>query len=335
MNALYDRIINNEDVSVLIENLTDIITILDTNGQIKFINHASQHVLGYHPKDMIGQIFTKYIAPGDLRLAGEEFARSLQSPYQTMTSEIRALTSEYTIRILQSRTSYIPQTTEDKISGLFVTSRDITNERNHESALFAAQKRIVKSLNQTVSAIASTVGARDTYTASHQIRVADLAVAIGRKMGFDRQKLEGLRLAATIHDVGKVQIPTEILTKPMGLSEVEYALVKTHAEAGYNILKDIDFPWPIAEIVYQHHEQVDGTGYPRGLKADEILIEAKILAVADTIEAMSNDRPYRKSPGLEAALDEIRRKRGISYEGKVVDTCLSLFKKENYRFPDV
>jgi len=191
-------------------------------------------------------------------------------------------------------------------------------------------ERLQRSMESTVQTIAATVEMRDPYTAGHQNRVAELAAAIAREMGLPQSQIHGLHLASIVHDLGKIQIPAELLSKPTRLTQIEYEIIKTHAQSGYEILKDVDFPWPIAEIVRQHHERLDGSGYPQGLKADDILIEAKILAVADTIEAMGAARPYRPAVGIEVALQEVSRGRGTQYDSRVVDACLQLFREKRF-----
>ena len=173
---------------------------------------------------------------------------------------------------------------------------------------------------------------RDPYTAGHQERVAELAVAIAKEMGLPERRIMGLRMAGFLHDLGKIAIPVEILKKPIPLNKLEFDLIKTHPEVAYEVLKEIDFPWPIAEIVYQHHERIDGSGYPRGLKDDEILLEARILAVADVVEAMSSHRPYRPAYTIEEALEEIVRNKGKLYDPEVVDACVKLFKEKKFSF---
>lgn len=185
-------------------------------------------------------------------------------------------------------------------------------------------------LQQTVNAIAHTVEKRDPYTAGHQRRVADLAVAIGKAMGFDSTRLEGLRIGGIIHDLGKIHIPAEILTRPGKISNVEFSVIKTHPEVGYEIVKDIDFPWPIAKMVLQHHERLDGSGYPQGLKGKDIIQEAKILAVADVVEAITSQRPYRPGLGIEVALDEVNKNRGRIYDSDVVDVCTQLVQSDSF-----
>jgi putative nucleotidyltransferase with HDIG domain len=194
--------------------------------------------------------------------------------------------------------------------------------------------RLERSMEGTVQALASTVELRDPYTAGHQRRVAALATAIARELGVSKQAVRGLEIAATIHDIGKINVPAEILAKPGKLTPVEFELIKTHAEAGYQILKGVDFPWPVAEMIRQHHERLDGSGYPRGLKAAEILREAKILAVADVVEAMSSHRPYRQGKGLDAALEEIVRNRGCLYDGDAVNACVRLFREKGFKIPE-
>ena len=173
---------------------------------------------------------------------------------------------------------------------------------------------------------------RDPYTAGHQRRVGELAAAIAQELGLSDDKIHGLRLAASIHDLGKIKVPAEILAKPGKLTNIELMLIKAHAQAGYDILKDIAFPWPIATIVWQHHERLDGSGYPLGLKDDQILFESRIMAVADVVEAMASHRPYRPSLGMEATLAEIERGRGSAYDPAVVDACLKVIREGRFAF---
>ncbi len=187
-----------------------------------------------------------------------------------------------------------------------------------------------KSLEDSIQAIAATVEMRDPYTSGHQKRVAELAVALAREMGLSDERIHGLHLAGVVHDLGKISVPAEILAKPGKLTPVEFQLIQGHAQAGYEILKDIDFPWPIAAIVRQHHERFDGSGYPQGLKGEDILLESSILAVADVVEAMGSHRPYRPTLGVDVALREIERGRGSQYHPAVVDACLKLFRDGSY-----
>lgn len=183
-------------------------------------------------------------------------------------------------------------------------------------------------LEDTVFALSSAVEKRDQYTAGHQARVMQLACAIGKEINLSEKQLSGLRMAAVIHDIGKLYIPTELLTKPGKLLDVEMNYIKIHPQEGYDILKGISFPWPIAEIVLQHHERLNGTGYPKGLLGDQILMEAKIIAVADVIEAMATNRPYRPMLGMDKAIEEIQKNRGKLYEPSVVDACVIILHRE-------
>jgi len=195
------------------------------------------------------------------------------------------------------------------------------------------EQRLQKNMLQTVEAIASIVEMRDPYTSGHQARVAEVARSIAHRMGLSEEMTQVIHLAGLVHDLGKIAIPAEILSKPGRLNDIEYSLIKMHPQAGFDILKDIDFSWPIAQMVLQHHERLDGSGYPHSLKGDEILLGARILCVADVVEAMSSHRPYRPGLGVEAAMDEIKRGRGLIYDAKVVDACVSLIKEQGYAIP--
>lgn len=199
-----------------------------------------------------------------------------------------------------------------------------------QDQLAESENRLRLNLLDSVEAIASTLEMRDPYTAGHQKRVAHLAVAIANELKLSEVQIEGIHLASVVHDVGKIQVPSEILSKPGKLNEIEFSLIKQHPLMGNEILKTIKFPWPISKIVLQHHERLDGSGYPHGLIGDEILIEARIIAVSDTVEAMASHRPYRPGLGIEAALDEILRFSGLKYDSKVVDACVSLFREKGY-----
>ena len=216
----------------------------------------------------------------------------------------------------------------DYLLGIF---RDITDRKLAEKKLLQTLERLRKALSTTIQVMVSTIETRDPYTAGHQIRSATLAWAIATEMGLTQNKIDGLRMASSIHDIGKLSIPAEILSKPTKLSELEFSLIKEHPQKGYEILKNIESPWPLAEIVYQHHERMDGSGYPRGLKGDDILIEARILMVADVVEAMASHRPYRPALGIDKALEEISQNKGILYDPEVAEVCLRLFNEKGYK----
>ncbi len=215
---------------------------------------------------------------------------------------------------------------------IFAFMRDITGRKHVEAEKRRNSERLLNAMDQTIEAIAMTVEMRDPYTAGHQRRVTQLACAIATYLHYSEDKIRGLRLASLIHDIGKVRIPTEILTNPEELSEAEFALMKTHAQTGYEILKNIVSPWPIARIIHQHHERLDGSGYPQGLSGDNIIPEARILAVADVVEAIASHRPYRPALGIDKALEEIVKNKGILYDPVIVDACVELFNEKDFHF---
>lgn len=188
-----------------------------------------------------------------------------------------------------------------------------------------------KAMSGIIEAMGITVEKRDPYTAGHQVRVTGIATAIAKQMDLSRNKTEGIRLAGLIHDIGKIAVPAEILSKPGKISDCEFGIIRTHSQVGYDIIKKIDFPWPISQTVYQHHERLDGSGYPQGLSGDDILIEARIIAVADVVEAMASHRPYRPALGIETALKEIRKNRGRFFDPRVVDVCCELFENGGFQ----
>ena len=208
--------------------------------------------------------------------------------------------------------------------------RDITDRKVAERLAIKYQSETMQSLHQIVAALVALNEARDPYTAGHELRVSELAFAIAVELNLSAHQCEGIRITGLVHDIGKFTIPAEILTKPNRISPQELALLQTHAQAGYEALHRINFPWPVAEAVLQHHERLNGTGYPQGLKGDQISLEGRILAVADTVEAMASNRPYRVSPGLEAGLAAVEAGMGTIFDASVVAACLRLFREKNY-----
>ncbi len=222
--------------------------------------------------------------------------------------------------------------TTGKMKGVIEYIQDITYRVEAEKAIAGSLKKLRKTLNGTVKALANTVGRKDPYTAGHQERVVKLACAIAKELGTEPDFIEGMRVMGFLHDLGKIAIPGEILSKPSTLSPYEFNLIKVHPQAGYDILKDIDFPWPVALAVLQHHERLNGSGYPHGLSERDIILEARILAVADVVEAISSHRPYRPALGMDIALTEISEKRGILYDPEVVNACLRVIGEQNFSF---
>ena len=201
-----------------------------------------------------------------------------------------------------------------------------------EEKLRRSYEKLQRALEGTVHTLVAAIEMRDPYTAGHQRRVTQLACAIAHEMGLPEERVEGIRMAGLIHDIGKMNIPAEILSKPGLLSDLEYSLIKNHAQVGHDVLKEMDFPWPLAQIVLQHHERMDGSGYPQGLAGEDIILEARILAVTDVVEAMASQRPYRPSVGLDKALEEISQNRSVLYDPEVVDACLKVFAEERFEF---
>ena len=219
-----------------------------------------------------------------------------------------------------------------KLTGAVHLIADITRIKRAEAEVQHSLEKLKKALDGTVLAVAKTVEMRDPYTAGHQRQVAQLAAAIAQEMGFSAARVEGMRVLGCLHDIGKIAIPAEILSKPGRLSPMEFTLIKDHPRVGYEIIKDIDFPFPLAEGILQHHERLNGSGYPQGISGPDIILEARILGVADVVEAMASHRPYRKSLGIDPALEEISRNRGILYDPEVVDICLKLFQEKGFSF---
>ena len=214
---------------------------------------------------------------------------------------------------------------DGEITGVIETALDITEQKQ-------AQNKLKKTIDAIIETISKIMDTRDPYTAGHQIRVSQLAFRIAQEMNLSPDKIESVKIASLIHDIGKIGTPSEILTKPSDLDAIEFSFIKKHPEIGYSILKDIDFSYPIAQIVLQHHERNDGSGYPQGLKGKDILLEAKIINVADVVEAMSSHRPYREALGVDVAIAEIIKNKGMLYDPEIVDVCVNLFKEKGFKF---
>ena len=232
-----------------------------------------------------------------------------------------------------SKSGYITNCiTKDNIKIYLHIIQDITEKKEALEALKQSYNKAKEALFEIISTLRNIVETIDPYTGGHQKRVAKLAIAISQKLKLDKERINSISTAALIHDIGKIGIPASILSKPTTLTDLEFSMIKTHSQTGYDLLKKIDFGYPVADIVLQHHERLDGSGYPKGLKNDEILIEAKILSVADVVEAMMSHRPYRPALGINKALKEIGTDKNKLYDPLVVETCLDLFYKENFKF---
>jgi PAS domain S-box-containing protein/putative nucleotidyltransferase with HDIG domain len=307
--------------ALVFENIHDGIIVSDLEGNIIRWNPAAERIFGYCEDEAFHKtldMLTTKIINGELRddrWVGEmDFTRKdgTEGICETMVVPLRD--------------------TNDTITAVFGVFRDVTDRKQAQKELQRSYYKLRESLITTVNTLASTVEMRDPYTAGHQRRVTILASAIAEDIGLTEEQFDGLRMAGLVHDIGKISVPAEILIKPGSLSETEFNIIKTHPQAGYNILKEIEFPWPVARIVLQHHERLDGSGYPQGLKNGGIMLEARILAVADVVEGMASHRPYRPALGIEAALEEIVKNQAILYDPAIVDVCKRLFTEKGFMF---
>ncbi|MBW2062668.1 MAG: response regulator [Deltaproteobacteria bacterium] len=295
---------------------------------------SGEEALKILEKNSADVIITDVKMPG---LDGIELMRRVKeesdSDVIVMTGFVEDLTYEKAVESGASDFVQKPVTPRELLVRLkrVLRERALLAERNQAAEeLQESFEKLQKTLEQTVHALTSTVEIKDPYTSGHQRRVTQLACAMADQMDLPAEQIDGIRIAGLLHDIGKISVPFEILNKPGRLSEAEFSLIKNHSQVSYNILKGIDFPWEVAPIVLQHHERMDGSGYPQGLPGKEILLEARILAVADVVEAMASHRPYRPALGEDKALEEISEKKGFLYDPVVADTCLTLFKEQRF-----
>ena len=302
------------------------------DGRIAYVNPRCAEILGYDaPDDLIGR--------DPLSLVPETDRERLATLYTQALAGV-APSKYYTTPVLKKDGSTIAigahgtAATYRGRPAIINLAQDISEKKRADEQIERFNVQLQSAFMRSVEIAMNLSEMRDPYTAGHERRVAEIAVAIGAELGLDPYRLEGLRVAGYLHDVGKISIPSELLSKPTRLTAVEFALVKGHAEAGYGVLRNVEFPWPVAQVALQHHERIDGSRYPQGLRGDAILFEARIMAVADVIEAMSSHRPYRAGLGIEKALAEIERGRGTAYDAEVANACLTLFRERNFSIPD-
>jgi PAS domain S-box-containing protein len=320
----------NTFLDSIIENIPDMIFLKDAR-ELRFVrfNRAGEELLGQSRDDLIGKndydffpkIQADFFTQKDRNvLSGKKLIDIPEEHIQTRGGEKILHTKKLALLNEKGEPSF-----------LLGISEDITERKRAEEQLRQTLESLRKAVNTTIQVMVSAIEARDPYTAGHQIRSANLARAIATEMGLPKEKIDGIRMAGSIHDIGTLSIPSEILTKPTKLTNLEFSLIKEHSQKGFEILKDVESPWPLAQIVYQHHERMDGSGYPRQLKGKDIIIEARILAVADVVEAMASHRPYRPSLGLNSALAEIENNKGTIYDTDAVDACLKLFREKGFQ----
>lgn len=316
---------------VLIETSPDAIVLQDAQGRVLMANRRVVELVGAtSPTEVIGRRLSEFLDAPD-RPRGHEACDALRRGESLRDVEF-AIRKATGARVSAEMSAAPVLGTNGLTEAAVVVVKDITQRKWAEAEIRRSTERVRKNLMDTAAALAATLEKRDPYTAGHQKRATFLATAIGRRIGIPEDRLAGVYIAGILHDVGKISVPAEILSKPAKLSSNEYELVKTHVETGYDIMKDIDFPWPVAEMIRQHHERLDGSGYPRGLKGDEIVTEARVLAVADVVEAMASHRPYRAALGVDAALAEIDRRRGLLYDPAVVDACIGIVSSGEVTF---
>jgi len=335
-NAMERKLHENErKLATMLSSIGDAVVCTTDQGAIQFFNPTAECLTGWLASDILGKPFSTSIPILD---AGTR--DPLLDPVEILRSKCIKLPFAGSGILLDRHGAERPvdltaaciQGQNGEVFGLALVFRDVSERRKTEEALKQSVRNLRKTLEETVKALAMTAEKRDPYTAGHQQRVAKLASAIAEKLGLPADRIDGLRVASLLHDIGKIYIPAEILSKPARLTDMEMGLMKTHSEVGYDILKSVSFPWPVAEMVLQHHERIDGSGYPGGLEAEDILLEARILMVADVVEAMSSHRPYRAALGQEKALDEITKFKGRRYDAAIVEVCLELFSSAGFNF---
>lgn len=297
--------------------------------KIIFVNNATELGIGYSKDELLNMQIWDLIHPEQREKLQKELMLREELDNLPFHSELRVVTKQGKIGWADCTIDNIEYDGKTAFIGV---AQDVTVRKNMENKLKESYDKLTKALEQSVDALASAIELRDPYTAGHQKRVAEIAKAIALEMGLCKERVEGTYVAALLHDIGKIAIPIAILNKPTKLSNIEFDFIKTHVEVSYDVLKKIEFPWPVADIVMQHHERLDGTGYPKGLKGEEIVLEARIIAVADLVEAMSSHRPYRPAPGLERAIEEISNNQSGLFDSQVVDALLKILSENRFNF---
>ncbi len=325
---------------LLAENLSDVIWTMDTNLRCTYLSPSVTSLRGYGVEEAMALSIEETTTPASLqafqRVMAEAKAKEglgSNGDHSPATVDLELTCKDGSTVWTENRITYL-RDSEGRLTGYLGVSRDITERLEASRQLERSLQKLERTLEGTIQAMARTVGCRDGFTAEHQRRVAQLACAIAEEMGFTPEQVEVVQIAGLLHDIGKLSVPQELLCKPGKLTDTEFRLIKTHSQTGYDILKPVEFPWPIADIVLQHHERINGSGYPSGIKEGELLIEARILGVADVVEAMNSHRPYRAPLGIDKALKQISRNRGILYDPNVVDACVRLLTQKGFQFED-
>lgn len=315
----------------LVETTSDWVWEVDRRGAYTYVSPKVSNVLGYDSLDMAGKTPFDFMPLAEARRGAAAFGASVekQEPFAFLENVMRHKDGHPVVM----ETSGVPFFGPDgKLAGYRGVGRDITERKETARRLEQSLRKLERTMEAIIQAISTTMETRDPYTAGHQKRVTHLASLLAKEMGLPASQVAGIRVAGLLHDIGKISIPTEILSKPGQLTATEMAIIRFHPSVGYDILKNIEFQWPVADIVLQHHERLNGSGYPSGLSGDKILVEARILAVADVVEAMSSHRPYRPAVGKDKALEEIARNEGQLYDAAVVKACLVAFNEKGFAF---
>ena len=321
---------SEERYRAILENIEDGYFEVDIAGNLTFFNDSVCRMVGYTRAEMMGINNRQYTDKKNSQILYQAFNKVFRTGEPSTGVDYEIIGKDGTKLYIESSISLIRNRSGQPI-GFRGIMRNITERKRAEEQLRKSLEQLRRAMQTTIQVLVMAVEMKDPYTAGHQRRMTDLARTMATEMGLPPEKIEGLRMAGVIHDIGKITLPTEILSKPTKLSAIELSLIREHVRLGYDILKDVESPWPLAEIVLQHHERMDGSGYPRGLKGEEILIEARILAVADVVEAMASHRPYRPALGMDAALQEIEKNRGILYDPAAVDICLMLIREKGFQ----
>jgi PAS domain S-box-containing protein/putative nucleotidyltransferase with HDIG domain len=315
--------------ATLVEAALEGIIIVDADENVKYTNAAFAETLGYSVKELLRTNIAQLVSPKQFKIVSKETEKRRKG--ETSTYEIEFSRKDGTPRSFLAFSAPLFGS-EREYEGSYATLLDITERKKTEEALRESEGRLRKSLYNTIYTLSKVVETRDPYTYGHQARVADLARAIAKRMDLPREQIELIYIAAVIHDIGKISVPSEILNKPGQLTEHEFNLIKSHPQIGCDILGNVEFPWAVKDVIIQHHERLDGSGYPGGLAGNDIILEARILGTADVVEAMSSDRPYRPALGIEAALDVISDGRSTLYDEIAVNTCRNLFESDSFSF---
>jgi len=327
-----------ERYRLIAERAADAIWTVDMNMRPTYISPSIARLLGYTVQEAMAKPIQEIFTPVSFKLVTELLKEELGIENReqkdlawSRTLELELIRKDGSLVPVEVKYTFLRDAQARPVEVLAI-ARDISERKKEQEEARQNTERLIRAMEHAIQAMTIVVEMRDPHTAGHQQRTTQLACAIAKEMGLSKERIGGLRLAGLIHDIGKVRVPAEILMNPDGLSEPEFMMIKAHPRLGYEILRTIDFPWPVAQIVLQHHERMDGSGYPSGLSGEDIIMEARILAVADVVEAMASHRPYRAAPGINKALEEISQNKGVLYDSKAVDTCLMLFRNKKFEF---